>query len=80
VKTRLIVTGILAICITTIIIKCDRILEHLPFWHKQALAKTQLKIDAMILKLSCFAHFDKAAIKAANCEISHQKLLFPRRY
>ena len=62
------------------VIKCDRILENLPFGHKQTLVKIQLKIYAMILKLSFFAHFVKAAITAACCEVSHQKLPFPRRY
>jgi len=66
-------------CIETCI-KCDWILKNLPFGHKQTLAKTQLKIYAMILKLKFFAHFDKATIKAACYEVSHQKLLFPRRY
>jgi len=35
---------------------CDRILENLPIGHKQTLAKTQLKIYAMILKLQIFLH------------------------
>jgi len=30
--------------------------------HKQTLAKTQMKIYAMILKLIFFAHFDKTTI------------------
>ena len=58
----------------------DQILENLPFGHKQYFEKTQLKIYTMFCKLNFFAHLDKATIKPTCCEVSHQKLLFPRRY
>ena len=37
---------------------CDRILENLPFGHKQTFEKTQLKIFTIF-----FAQLDKATIK-----------------
>jgi len=36
---------------------CDRILENLPFGHKQIFAKTRLKIYTMVLKLISFSTF-----------------------
>ena len=59
---------------------CDWILENLPFGCKQTFEKTRLKIFTMFLTWSFFAHLDKATIKHSCCEVSHQKLLFPRRY
>jgi len=55
---------------------CDHILENLPFGHKQTFKKTQLKIFTIILKLTSFAHLDKATMKPSCYKVSHQKLLF----
>ena len=60
--------------ITCIHVKCDRILENLPFGHKQIFPKTQLKIYTMVLKLISSAHLDNATIKPSSYEISYQKL------
>ena len=59
---------------------CDRILENLPFGHKQTFEKAQLKIFTIFLNKVFFSDLDKATIKPSCGEILHQKLLFPRRY
>jgi len=59
---------------------CDRILENLPFGHKQTSEKIQLKILAIFLNKEFFLDFDTVTIKPTYYEISHQKLHFPRRY
>ena len=62
------------VCSLTANTICDWILENLPFGHKQTFEKTRLKTLTMFLKLSFFAHLDKATITPSCCEVSHQKL------
>ena len=49
-----------------------------PFGHKQLLKKFNWK-SLQFFRQVLFAHLDKATIKPLCCEVSHQKLLFPRR-
>jgi len=50
---------------------CDRILENLPFGHKQTLYKTKLKFFTMSSNYVFFAHLHKATIKPSCCKVSH---------
>ena len=50
---------------------CDRILENLPFGHKQTFQGDSIKNLSNIFKISFFAHLDKTIIKLSCCEILH---------
>jgi len=53
---------------------CDRILENLPFGHKEKLWKNSIENLS-----NFFAHLDKATIQL-SCKVSCPQLLFTRRY
>jgi len=50
---------------------CDRILENLPFGHKQYFWENSNENFSNFFRINIFAYFDKATIKPSCCEISH---------
>ena len=50
---------------------CDRILENLPFGHKQTFWENSNENFNDFFKIDFFAHLDKATIKPSCCEVSH---------